>query len=175
MPLIGTLLPIFTLVACEVIISFTSLKSLRVRRIVTGNPIIIVRDGLVQQQEMLKLRWTVDDLLEQLRTGGYFDLSEIAFAVVETSGVMSVYPKFPYRPLNAQDMNVTTQDQNADAPPMVIIRDGAVSQDGLVYCGVDKMWLDDTLRSESCTPESVFLMICDRNRKYHLVKKDAKA
>ncbi|MCL2069111.1 MAG: DUF421 domain-containing protein [Oscillospiraceae bacterium] len=174
MPLIGTLLPIFTLVACEVIISFTSLKSLWVRRAVTGNPIIIIRDGIVQQHEMQKLRWTVDDLLEQLRTGGHFDLSEIAFAVVETSGMMSVYPKFPYRQVNAKDMSLTTQDQHCDAPPVVLIRDGNISQDGLAYCGVDRIWLDDTLRNESCTPRTVFIMTCDRNRKYHLVKRDEK-
>jgi len=170
-PLMGTILPIFTLVACEVIISFSSLKSLKVRRAVSGNPIIVIRDGLVQQHEMQKMRWTVDDLLEQLRVGGYFDVSEIAFAVVETSGSMSVYPKFPYRPLNAQNMNVTTEDPNADAPPMVIIRDGVLSMDGLVYCNVDKIWLDNIMRQENCTPETVFLMTCDRNREYHIVKK----
>jgi len=171
-PLLGTILPIFTLVACEVIISFTSLKSLKVRRVISGNPIIIIRDGEVQLHEMQRMRWTVDDLLEQLRVGGYFDISEIAFAVVETSGNMSVYPKFAYRPLNAMNMNVISQDQHADAPPMVLIRDGAVSNDGLVYCNADKVWLDDILRQESCTIEDVFLMTCDRNHKYHIVKKD---
>ena len=171
-PLLGTVLPIFTLVACEVIISFTSLKSLKMRRVISGNPIIIIRDGIVQLHEMQRMRWTVDDLLEQLRVGGYFDLSEISFAVVETSGSISIYPKFPHRPLTAQIMNITAQHSNADAPPMVLIRDGVISEDGLIYCGVDHQWLDMTLQHENCTAENVFLMTCDRNRKYHMVKKD---
>jgi uncharacterized membrane protein YcaP (DUF421 family) len=172
LPILGTILPIFTLVGCEVIISWVALKSVGVRRMVAGNPRIIIRDGLVDQLVMKSLRWTIDDLLEQLRVKDIFDITEISMAVVETSGSLSVYSKYPYRPLTPRAAGIQPPGPNADSPPVVLVSDGSVSQDGLRFCGVDRNWLNRILEKDGCTLGGVFLMTCDRNLSYHIIRKE---
>ena len=97
-PLITGLLPVLTLVCLDVLMSWLSVKSKKMRGIVSGEPVIIISDGKVDQQKLYNLRFTTDDLMEAIRTQGIFDLEEVQFAVVETTGRVSVYPKFKNRP-----------------------------------------------------------------------------
>ena len=169
-PILGTVLPIFTLVACEVIISFCSLKSVIIRRLVSGNPIIIIRDGCIDQREMILLRWTIDDLMEQLRINGVFDITEVSFAIVETSGSLSVSLKPVYRPLTLNQLHITSNENNA--PPVVIISDSKISDDALRYCGVNKNWLYSILKKENFIIADIFIMTCDRSLNYNIIRKE---
>ena len=92
-PLILGILPILTLVCFEVVISWVTLKSLRMRRIISGRPKIIVRNGQIEQATMRDLRLSVDDLMTALRQQQVFDISQVQFAVMETTGTVSVYLK----------------------------------------------------------------------------------
>ena len=171
-PLLGTMLPIFTLVACEVMVSYWALKSVTVRRLVSGNPIIVIRDGSVDQREMKLMRWTIDDLMEQLRINGIFDINEVAFAIVETSGVLSVCPKAAYRPLTQQQLGLESDKDDTDAPPVLIISDGKLSDDALRYCGVNNAWLEAVLKKEKLRVNEIFIMTCDRSLKYHIIERE---
>ena len=113
----------------------------------------------------------VDDLIEQLRAAGYFDPSEVLFAVVETTGSLSVYPRFAARPATGGDLGLH-RDDFIDAPPVVIVDQGRVLPASLDYCGVSPVWLQKALEQEGIAQKDIFLMICDRRRKYHIVKKD---
>ena len=169
-PILGTVLPIFTLVACEVLVSFWSLKSVAVRRLVSGNPVIIIRDGEIDQHELNSLRWTLDDLLEQLRNNGVFDIAEVSFAIVETSGLLSVCLKADCRPISMK-LSRETPD---DAPPVVLISDSNISDDGLRYCGINKAWLDGILSGRRLSPADIFVMTCNRRLEYNIVEKEDK-
>ena len=89
-PLLAGIIPIFTLMCFEVFTSYIVLKNKRIRRVVAGNPVIVIRDGQIRQQELEKLRLNIDDIMAQLRAQNIFDIREVSFAVVETTGSLSV-------------------------------------------------------------------------------------
>ncbi len=149
-PLLGGVVPIVTLVCFEVIISMVNLKSDKVRKMVSGNPMIIIRDGTIDQAVMLDLRFSLDDLMEQLRVNGIFDISDVAFAIVETTGKVSVYPKFEARPLTPKMLGMNDQPAE-NSPPVTLISDGKVVPDSLQYCNLKPEWLEKTLRDNKCT------------------------
>lgn len=170
-PLLGTVMPIFTLVSCEVLVSLLTMKSNMAQRIISGNPRIVIRDGRIDQKELRNLRWSIDDLMEQLRSNGIFDVTEVAFAVVETSGSLSVYEKYRSRPLT---LELQENPVGEDFPPIVLISDGVVDRKAYQYCGIDDKWLEDTLSRKHLSFKEVFFMSCDKKKNYHIVKREAK-
>jgi len=171
-PMLGSILPIFTLVSCEVLVSYLILKSNTARKIISGNPRIVIRNGSIDQTELRNLRWSVDDLNEQLRAGGVFNIADVDFALVETSGTLSIYQNFLKRPVTAEQMSVPQNEPNA--PPATVIRDGELVKDALSFCNLRQEWLDNLLREKKLTIKDVFLLTCDRQAKYHLVEKEGR-
>ena len=114
-PLIGGVVPILLLVSFEVLVSFITLKSQRARKIVSGSPRVIIRDGVIDQQEMKNLRLSIDDLMGQLRSKDIFDISDVAFAIIETTGSLSVYQNFDARTVTPKVMHIS--DSIVDKSP----------------------------------------------------------
>jgi len=170
-PILGSILPIFVLVGCEVTESFASLKSRIMRKLFSGGPRIIIRDGVIDQRELGNLRWSIDDLTEQMRQGGIFDIREVSFAIVETSGSLSAYQKFGARPASAQMLNVPA-DGEPDAPPLTIIADGKLDVDALNFLNLRREWLDKIIDEKQIAVEDIFMMTCDRRAQYSIVKKE---
>lgn len=169
-PLLDGALPILALACLEVLFSAAALKSRRLRRILVGRPRRLIRSGVIDQKELSLLRWSLDDLTEQLRANGVFDLNEVSEAVVETNGTLSVYQKFSYRPATAGDLKL--EPPKCDAPPALLICDGEISKDALAACGVDRAWLDKTLQQEQIAASDVFVLACDPARRYTLIPKE---
>lgn len=172
-PLLGGIIPILAIVCFEVFASTLAMKNRAARKLISGNPRIIIRDGVVDQKELEELRFSTDDLLEQLRVGNIFDVRDVAFAIVETTGKLSVYPKFAARPVTAGMLNIPDTEHD-DAPPVVIVSDGAVVEDSLRYCNLKRQWLDRILSENNCRLEEVFLMTCNRKADYYLLPKEGK-
>ena len=128
-----------TLLCLSMLLSFFSLKSIRFRGLVCGYPTVIIREGKVLQQNMARNRFTVDELLEQLRSQGYSDLSAVKYAVLETSGQVSVLPYTKAGPVTPQSMNLEVQDDVT--LPVLLINDGRVMSDNLSASGYDAVWL----------------------------------
>lgn len=168
-PLLGSVIPIFMLVCCEYIVSIISLKSQKLRKFITGNPRIVIRDGDIDQKEMKNLRWSIDDLMEQLRVGNVFDVAEVSLAIVETSGSLTIYKKFAEREVTCGLAGLTAPPE-ADAATMVVISDGTVIDQALRYCRVDLDWLEKELGKQKIGVKDVFLMTCDRQRKYSVAR-----
>ena len=167
-PLTAGIVPILALVSFEVIVSSIGLKCKGMRKLISGNPIILIRDGVIDQEKMRELRYSLDDLLEQLRSKDVFDISEVAFAIVETTGQLSVFHKFGAQNVTAEMMNIP-EPSCGSSPPMVVISDGEVIEDGLRYCNLRTEWLDKTLEEQQVALKDVFLMTCNRAANYHLV------
>lgn len=110
-PLILGIVPILTLMCFEVILSVCALKNLKLRRLIWGNTRVVIQDGKLDQQELADLRYSVDDLMEQLRINGIFDLREVDYAVAETTGQLSVRKKAQYETLNAQTLQIQLTPQ----------------------------------------------------------------
>lgn len=171
LPLLPGMLPILTLVCLEVIVSFITMKSKRLRKLVSGSPKIVIRDGEIIQQTMLDLRLTIDDLLMSLRSNQIFDPSEVQFAIVETTGAISVYPKAAYRNVVQEDIGLKNKSEN---PPCVVISDGAVMEKALGSIGRDVKWLEKELKRKNMTVNRTFLAMADSSGVSVLIKKEEK-
>ena len=159
-PLVNGVFPIVTLLCVSMLLSFFSLKSIRFRGLVCGYPTVIIRDGKVLQQNMARNRFTVDELLEQLRSQGYSDLTAVKYAVLETSGQVSVLPY-------TKDSPVTPQVSAMNVPddvtlPILLINDGRIMSENLAASGYDQTWLDKQLTQRRLTSHrQVFLLTVD--------------
>ena len=134
-PLVTGLLPVLTLVCLDVLMSWVTMKSKRLRSVISGEPVVIVSDGKVDQQKLFNLRFTTDDLMEAVRSQGIFDIEQVQFAVVETTGKVSVYPKFKNRPVTNEDMNIKNSSPD---PPAVVVQDGVVMDSSLKRLGLGR-------------------------------------
>ncbi len=173
-PLVNGVFPIVTLLCLSMLLSFFSLKSIRFRGLVCGYPTVIIRDGKVLQQNMSRNRFTVDELLEQLRGQGYSDLSSVKYAILETSGQVSVLPYTKTSPITPQVMNQEVQDDVT--LPVLLINDGHIMSDNLSASGYDGAWLDKQLKERRLTsPRQVFLMTVDEAGTITCVAKEASA
>ena len=103
-PLMWGILPVLTLLIAEVLLSFISLKSKWARRFLSGEPSIVIYDGTIIESELLRLRFNVNDLLSELRLNGCHDISDVAAAVVETGGKLSVIQKTGARGVTVDDL-----------------------------------------------------------------------
>ncbi|MDE6881344.1 MAG: DUF421 domain-containing protein [Oscillospiraceae bacterium] len=173
-PLVNGVFPIITLLCLSMLLSFFSLKSIRFRGLVCGHPTVIIRDGKVLQQNMARNRFTVDELYEQLRTQGYSDLAAVKYAILETSGQISILPYTKDSPVTPQVMNQSVQD--SVTLPVLLINDGHVMGNNLSASGYDERWLDTQLKNRRLTsPRQVFLMTVDEAGSVVCVAKEGTA
>lgn len=171
-PLLYGAIPIITLACLEVLLSAVLLKSRTLRGFLAGKPRFVIRDGVIDQMELRELRWSIDDLMEQLRGNGVFDISDVSYAVIETNGNLSVYQKFPSRPATNESLHVASP--KFDEPPVIVISDGKIVPKALAAVGLNENWLQRILRQENRRASEIFLLSCTRAGDYHLVLKEAK-
>ena len=143
-PMLMGIIPILTLVSLDVIMSGLSLKSKKLRRIVSGSPKVVIRDGIVDQKMLSDLRFSLDDLMEALRGHSIFDVNEVQFAIVETTGSVSVYQKFSNQSCTAEMLKINGETKN---PPQLIIDDGQLVENALDFIKLGKGWLYGILSS----------------------------
>ena len=159
-PLINGLLPIVVLLCLSMLLSFCNLKSIRFRALLCGRPTVIIRNGAVEQKAMAKNRLTLDELLEQLRSQGITNLTDVKYAVLETSGKLSVLPRPEKMPPTAADLGLAVTDELS--LPHLIINDGRLMTEHLRQSGHNEAWLQKILRQRSLSsPKQVFLLSVD--------------
>ena len=169
LPLLTGIIPIITLASLDVIMSWLGIKSRTVRKFICGTPVIIIRDGKLDQKQMKAIRFTVDDLTASLRGQGIFDISEVQFAIVETTGILSVYRKYQYNDVTNGDINLRGTDVN---PPETVVSDGGLDREAMGRLKLSEEWVERTLKKEKTDIENVFLMTVDPNRRYSVIKKE---
>ncbi len=169
LPLLTGIIPIITLAALDVIMSWLGMKSRLVRRFTCGKPVIIISGGRLDRESMRSIRFTVDDLAASLREQGIFDISEVQFAVVETTGKLSVYQKFPDRNVTNRDMQIKGRDED---PSDIIIADGELVSGTMERLNVTSEWVENTLRREKIKLDNVFIMSVSPDKKYTLIPKN---
>lgn len=170
-PLLSGLIPIAVLVAAEILLSAWMLKSPRFSSLVSGNPLILVRDGKPDQAVLKKLRMSVEDLTESLRKQNVYDLRDIQLAIAETNGSISVYPIAAKRPTVLEDITPMPPSDNHGAP-LVIIADGTPCRWAMKVCGVDDTWIDEVLRREGYPMDQVMILTANSAKDYCLIPKE---
>lgn len=142
-PLINGLIPVALLFSFEILVTGASTKSIRFRTFVYGKPSILVENGRINQQEMRKNRFTIDELYEELRQQGVTDVSTVERAVLETGGILNVVLFPAHQPPTCEQLGIQTPSVSY---PTVIINDGRVLTQNLKMMGLDEKWLQKTLR-----------------------------
>lgn len=169
-PLLTGIIPIFTLLSLTMIISVLTMKSVRIRALFCGRPSIIVEDGKILQSEMRKNRFTVDELMEELRMKGITDLSTVKYAILETNGQISILPYADQLPVTAQQMNLTPAEPGI---PVILINDGRVLDRNLKARGLNRVWLQKRLEEHSIKhTEDVFLLTVDEQNQVYFAPKE---
>ena len=141
-PLVSGLLPIAVLVMCEIAISVGMVKSALFRKWICGRPILVIRNGKVDQKELRRLRMTIEDLSAQLRQQGIAHMDDVSYAIVETNGSLSVLKKPAQDVPTAQMLQLDPPDEGLE---LVVISDGKIFDVSLSLCGHTREWLDGIL------------------------------
>lgn len=171
-PLLAGVIPILTLLSLSMLLSQLSLKSLRFRALVCGTPAILIDNGQLQQDTMRKNRYTLDELLEELREQGYCRIEDVKYAVLENSGQLSILPFAGKQPPTAEQLGLTVQDDVSI--PIILINDGRILSNNLRHCGKDEIWLKNKIRREGFTsPRQIFLLTLDQQGNLSCIPKES--
>lgn len=169
-PLLWGLVPMFFLVALELIMSFITLKSIRLRAFFYGQPILLIRNGRINREELLKTRVSVEDVMEAMRANGILRIEDIHTAVLETNGTVSVIPKPDLAPPTAKEMKV--QVEKCGGVPLILVMDGHPVKKNLRLMGVDEQQLEKILCGCEVSLKEVFMLTMDDLGKTYLVKRE---
>jgi uncharacterized membrane protein YcaP (DUF421 family) len=145
-PLVNGIIPIVTLFIMEELLSFISMKSERARGIISGKPSILIERGIIMEHELGRIRYNLNDLLEQLRLKNFSNLEDIDYAILETSGQLSVIPKAEKRPVTLKNLNINADTQHL---PVTVIIDGRTNSDNLHKIGLSDSWLINELKRDN--------------------------
>lgn len=168
-PLLNGIIPILTLMIIEVAISYITLKSRKARKIVCGSPSVLIKDGKILEDQMRIQRFNLSDLMEELRTSGYLNLSDVEFAILETSGKVSIIPKSDSTPVTRKDLNIK---QPEELLPLAIIMDGELIEHNLQISGQNMTWLMERLKENGAKGiNDVFIAIIDSNGQFYLQRR----
>lgn len=154
---IYNLIPVFVLVILQILIAKLSLKSIKFRRFVEGHPAVIIKKGVINFKNMVDQRYTLDDLLLQLREKDIRTIDEVDYAILEINGKLSVFKK---------------DDKDNKICPLPIILDGKVQFNNLYSLGKSKKWLLDTLLSKNLKAEDIFYAFSKNNELYFVKNKE---
>ncbi len=168
-PLLHGIVPLLALVAINFFISVISVKSVFFRKVINGKPIIVIDNNGIRYKELKALNMTLNELYEGLRIAGYFSLDDIAYAIVETNGSLSVLPKTQATPPTAQDMEIKTADATIN---LILINDGKVIKENLEHFNLDISFLTNSLKKHNITDlKSVMIYTLNNSGDVYLQQK----
>ena len=145
------------------LVSYLTMKSIVLRRFFMGTPTVIIQDGKILEKNLKKVKFDINDMMEEIRSNGYFDLSQVEYALMEANGKLSILPKPEYRPITPKDMNIKVNSEGLCAN---IVIDSKIMHNNLKNMNKDLKWLDKKLREKGYTDLSKILLVTlDTNEK----------
>lgn len=154
-----------------IVFSFISIHSMNARRLLDGTPTILIQNGKIIEKNLRKSKFTVNDLLEELRMKDAFDILDVEFAILETSGKLSVLKKAAKQPLTPTDMNLQLPNQSICAN---VIIDGKLMIENVKKLNKDELWLkNELIKNNVHSEKDVLLASCDTNGVLHIDRKNA--
>lgn len=157
-PLYTGLVPILTVLALELVLSFLTLRSLGLRRLLCGKPAILIDNGKVCLEALARTRVTLDELTGQLRLKDVMDIRSVQYAILETNGSVSVFLYPGKEPASAEEAGIRCQVRKL---PVTLVADGRLYRDNLALTGKNKRWLTETLAGRGLGLSDVVLMTLD--------------
>ena len=158
-PLFSGAVPILTVLGVELLLSALSLRSLKVRKLLCGKPVILIENGNILQQNLRKTRVTLDELTGHLREKDVLDLRSVQYAILETNGNLSVFPYPKERPASAKEAGIPARKQYL---PITIISDGQLLEENLSVAKKDARWVQKILDENRVTLKETWLLTVDQ-------------
>ena len=144
------------------LISILTMKSIKLRRFFMGVPTVLIDKGKIIEKGLKKVHFDINDLLEECRSNGYFDLNEIDYALMEVNGTLSIMPKSEYKPVTIKDMNLKITNQGLCAN---VIIDGKIMDKNLTNMNKTIDWLEKELKVKGYKIDEILLATLDCNEK----------
>ena len=171
-PLLYGVVPVLTLIACQLLISSVAVKSIRFRRILCGRPSILISGGEISEEEMKRSGLSPEELFAQLRRSGISDIRTVKDAVLETDGTLSIITYEKDSPATPSDLGLNVEEPGL---PITVISDGRTIKENLKRRGLNEKWLEKQLRANGIKrAKDVYIMTVDEKNTVYLTKKGGK-
>ena len=170
-PILYGIIPILGLLMMHIIISIVNLKSIRIREIICGKPSIFMFRGKIDEKAMIKENFTINELQERLRVNGIFNLEDVEYAILETSGQITVIPKPDKRGTTPEDFGIEPEYVGMSYD---LVIDGKVMTDNLKKLGKDYNWLKKQVGNFKMKPEEALVVVLSGNGSIFCQRKEEK-
>ena len=168
-PLYSGLVPIVTVLSIELLLSSLSMKSMKLRKLLCGKPVILIENGNILQKNLRKTRVTLDELTGHLREKDVLDLRAVQYAILETNGNLSVFPYPKERPASAKEVGIPTKPQYL---PITIISDGQIMEENLEKAKKDARWVQKILKEKNAQLRDTWLLTVDHGDRVVFYRKE---
>ncbi len=148
--ILNGIMPILCLLILYIIFTLIIQSNNKVEKIVCGSPAIMIMNGKINEKELRKQQYTVEELMSQIRKNGYFKITDVSYAILETNG----------------DLNVIGKDQNINQIPLNIISDGKILDDSLKILKIDENYINQILKKKKIKMENILVGTIDENNQF---------
>ena len=170
-PLIYSVVPIILLLCTEIILSFLATKSKTLKKLFFGNPSIIIKNGILNQKELARLRIGINEFLGELRLKDVSDISDVDYAILEQNGKLSVFLKKERQTVTLEDLNIKKKNEGVGH---AIVVDGDINESNLTYAGKNTLWLEKYLHAHNINMKEIFLLTLNDLGQVTIIYKDTK-
>lgn len=170
MPLLNCIMPILLFVSLEIIVAVLSVKSIKFRNLIQGRPTVIIDKGKIDEKKLRQLRFTVDDLCDALRQQGFWDISEVQNAVIETNGSISAENWEKYKPLTPDNVKISVNDKGLHT---AVVIDGKPVEEYFKDKKIKLSEIELLLNINSKNADKLLLMTVDDNGEIYTVRKES--
>lgn len=168
-PLASGLVPILTVLALELILSAVSMRSIFLRKLLCGKPVILIENGKILEDNLRRTRVTLDELTGHLREKDVLDPRSVQFAILETNGNLSVFPYPKERPASAREAGIQAREQLL---PITLVSDGFLVRENLALAGKSEAWILKTLQARHATLDDTLLLMVDKSDRVIFYRKE---
>ena len=158
-PLLSGVVPMLTVLGMELVLSGATLRSIRLRKLLCGKPVILIENGRILQQNLRATRVTLDELTGHLREKDVLDIRSVQYAILETNGNLSVFPFPAEEPPSAREAGIHPKDRFL---PVTVISDGKLLRQNLQYAAKDEHWVHKTLGKYRASIAGTWLLTVDK-------------
>ncbi len=170
-PISNGIIPILGLLVMHLIISFMNIKSMKIRGVVCGKPSILIYRGKIDEKALKKERFTLNELQERLRGNNVFNLGDVEYAILETSGQITVIQKTNKRTTIPEDFNIMPEYEGI---PYDLVVDGKIMYENLKQIGKNEIWLEKQVEKFKMKPEEALIVTYDGKGQIFCQKKEKK-
>ena len=164
------LVPILTVLGMELVLSALSVKNLRFRKLLCGKPVILIENGNIIRENLKRTRVTLDELSVYLRQKDVLDPRQVQYAILETNGVLSVFPYPSQMPASAQDAGIRAKPRYL---PVTLVSDGRLIPENLKIAGKSRAWVEKILRQKKTVLADTFYLAVDASDQVIFYRKES--